>query len=890
MASSFSDLGIELMATGENAGTWGTKTNTNLQIVEKAISGYVEQAVTSGGTTQLTITDGDATESTSVARHAVIKLTGTITGNSIVTVPDSIEKVYIVTNGTSGAYTVQFKTASGTGITFGVSEKTTRLVYSDGTNIVDAGFSGASDLEGRELVLDADGDTTITADTDDQIDIKIAGADDFQFTANTFTAQSGSTIAAQALTATTITASGIVKTDDTTDASSTTDGSLQTDGGLSVAKDAVIGDDLKLLSDSSILSFGADSDTTLTHTDGTGLTLNAANKLTFRDTGLTIGSNADGDLDIVSDGTAVDSINIESAGGITLDAGTAGSGIIYEDDGTEMARIHNSSSDVILETKVSDKDLIIKGNDGGSTVTALTFDMSDAGKATFGGNVVVTGDLTVSGDDITMGTNTAGNLLVADGTNFNSIAVSSLSEISTVANDDVFLAIDTSGGGLKKIARSAVVSGLATSGAISNVVEDTSPQLGANLDTNSHNILIDDAHFIADENGNEQIIFQTTSSAVNQFDVTNAATGNPPSIKATGGDTNIDFNISAKGTGHVTVLGDTNSGAIQFNCENNSHGQILKAQPHSAGVTNEMLLPDGSSSTLVSLVATQTLTNKTLTTPVIAEIDSSADITLDATNDVNIPANVGLTFGDDGEKIEGDGTDLTIASSAKLNLTATSDVHIPNNVGIVFGGDSEKIEGDGTDLTISANNLTVDAAADIILDAAGNNVTFKSGGTSILDISNSSSDAVITASVQDKDIIFKGDDNGSAITALTLDMSDAGSAAFNDKVTIGDGKLVLNSTAVTSTAAELNLLDGVSGLVQADLTKLAAVDSTAAELNIVDGGTSATSTTLVDADRFVVNDNGTMVQVAASDLTTYINSNANFASVGKAIAMAIVFG
>ena len=253
-------------------------------------------------------------------------------------------------------------------------------------------------------------------------------------------------------------------------------------------------------------------------------------------------------------------------------------------------------------------------------------------------------------------------------------------------------------------------------------------------------------------------------------------------------------------------------------------------------------------------------------------------------------SNVGLTFGDDGEKIEGDGTDLTIASSAKLNLTATSDVHIPNNVGIVFGGDSEKIEGDGTDLTISANNLTVDAAADIILDAAGNNVTFKSGGTSILEISNSSSDAVITASVQDKDIIFKGDDNGSAITALTLDMSDAGSAAFNDKVTIGDGKLVLNSTAVTSTAAELNLLDGVSGLVQADLTKLAAVDSTAAELNIVDGGTSATSTTLVDADRFVVNDNGTMVQVAASDLTTYINSNANFASVGKAIAMAIVFG
>jgi hypothetical protein len=301
MASSYTDLGIEKMATGENAGTWGTKTNTNLDIIEKSIAGYVEQAVTSGGTTALSITDGDATESTSVARHAVIKLTGTITGNSIVTVPDSVEKVYIVTNGTSGAYTVQFKTASGTGITFGVSEKTTRLVYSDGTNLVDSGFSGASDMEGRELVLDADGDTTITADTDDQIDIKIAGADDFQFTANTFTAQSGSTIAAQALTATTVTASGIVKTDDTTEATSTTDGSLQTDGGLSVAKDAVIGDDLKLLSDSAVLSFGADSDTTLTHTDGTGLTLNSTNKLLFRDTGLYINSSTDGQLDLVAD-------------------------------------------------------------------------------------------------------------------------------------------------------------------------------------------------------------------------------------------------------------------------------------------------------------------------------------------------------------------------------------------------------------------------------------------------------------------------------------------------------------------------------------------------------------------------------------------------------------
>ena len=113
-------------------------------------------------------------------------------------------------------------------------------------------------------------------------------------------------------------------------------------------------------------------------------------KVQFRDTGLYISSNADGDLDVVSDGTAVDSINLESGGGITLDAGTASSGIIYEDDGTEMLRIHNSSSDVIIEAKVQDKDIIFKGDDGGSGVTALTLDMSAGGIATFSAAANVT--------------------------------------------------------------------------------------------------------------------------------------------------------------------------------------------------------------------------------------------------------------------------------------------------------------------------------------------------------------------------------------------------------------------------------------------------------------------------------------------------------------------
>ena len=126
-----------------------------------------------------------------------------------------------------------------------------------------------------------------------------------------------------------------------------------------------------------------------------------------------------------------------------------------------------------------------------------------------------------------------------------------------------------------------------------DVVDDTSPQLGGDLDTNSFNIAFDDAHGINDENGNEQIVFQTTSSAVNQLDITNAATGNAPSIQATGGDSNIDLKIGPKGTGNIEILGATNPGAIQLNCEANTHGIILQGPAHSAGQSYTIKFPTG---------------------------------------------------------------------------------------------------------------------------------------------------------------------------------------------------------------------------------------------------------------------------------------------------------
>ena len=124
---------------------------------------------------------------------------------------------------------------------------------------------------------------------------------------------------------------------------------------------------------------------------------------------------------------------------------------------------------------------------------------------------------------------------------------------------------------------------------------------------------------ILDTGGNELAKLTATGSAVNEFTIANAASSGSPTLSATGGDSNIDLDLLAKGTGHVTIRGNTNPGVLQLNCEANTHGQQIKSQPHSTNTTNIMLLPAGASSTLVSLVSTDTLTNKTLTSPKINE-------------------------------------------------------------------------------------------------------------------------------------------------------------------------------------------------------------------------------------------------------------------------------
>jgi hypothetical protein len=136
MASTFStDLKIELMATGENSGTWGTKTNTNLDLVQQAIVGFENIAITSTNTTLL-MTDATI----SPARNAVLRFTGTITANCTVFVASGIEKPYTLENATSGAFTVALNQVGGASVIFGAADKTTKLVYLNGTDAVDLGI------------------------------------------------------------------------------------------------------------------------------------------------------------------------------------------------------------------------------------------------------------------------------------------------------------------------------------------------------------------------------------------------------------------------------------------------------------------------------------------------------------------------------------------------------------------------------------------------------------------------------------------------------------------------------------------------------------------------------------------------------------------------------
>jgi len=183
MASTYTGLGVELQATGENAGTWGTKTNTNLQILEQISGGFTQQSIAGGAqTTELTVSDGSTGATLS---HRMIEFTGTISGNQIVTIPLDVQTFYFIKNSTSGSHTVQFKYTSGSGdtFTFAAADKGTVILFAsanDGTNpdIIDIGMGNVT-LTGTETLTNK----TLTSPKIGTSILDTNGAELFQLTA-----------------------------------------------------------------------------------------------------------------------------------------------------------------------------------------------------------------------------------------------------------------------------------------------------------------------------------------------------------------------------------------------------------------------------------------------------------------------------------------------------------------------------------------------------------------------------------------------------------------------------------------------------------------------------------------------------------------------------------
>jgi hypothetical protein len=487
-----------------------------------------------------------------------------------------------------------------------------------------------------------------------------------------------------------------------------------------------------LASNSITLGTGADTDVAVTFDGNTSdgvltwmededyfqfsddILMSTTEKLQFRDTAIYLNSSTDGQLDIVADtevqiaATTIDMNGNVDISGTIVGASTISAGTAFVPDASDGAALGTSSlefSDLFLAdaavinlgadqdttlTHVADTGILLNSTrqlqfgdsgtyihqsaDGVLDLVSDTEIEINATTIDINGAAELSGNLTL-GAQLRMPDNTASKLLIADGTSYEEKALGDLSEISTVAGDDVFLAVDTSGGGLKKITRSTIVAGLATSSAISNVVEDSTPQLGGNLDMNGNDIV-------------------TTSNA--------------------------DLELAPNGTGHVTVRGNTNSGAIQFNCESNSHGQIIQAQPHSAGVTNTMLLPAGSSSTLVSLISTDTLTNKTLTSPVLNTATVGTSI-VPASADGATLGTASAEFSDlflaDGGTIQfGNDQDVTLTHVADtgLLLNAASVVQFRDsaiNIGSPADGDLD-INADD-EIELNSTLIDINGAVDI---------------------------------------------------------------------------------------------------------------------------------------------------------------------------------
>ena len=374
MASVYTnDLRLEEIGSGEQSGTWGDTTNTNLELIAEAFSFGTEAITTNADTHATTIADG----ATDAGRSMFLKYTGTLDSACTITIgPNTVSKLWFIENGTSGSQNIIISQGSGANITIPAGQ--TKAIYSNGAGSGAAMVDAFATLNVVDLLVDDD--LTVTDD------VAIGGI---------------------------LGVTGVL----------TTTAATVFNGGFAANADSTMGTNKKLIfRDSAIhISSTADGDLSIAADDEIDITstlidINGAVDMssTLAVAGV-VTANAGVVVDEMTiDGdtlTATDTFTIDAVDDITLNSDNSGR-ILFGDDSVIYGIAYNSSSDFVLEVGTNDKDMLFKGQDNGSTITALKLDMAAAGTATFNSKIIASNGLgSTNGVTFFEGYYTAGNSL-----------------------------------------------------------------------------------------------------------------------------------------------------------------------------------------------------------------------------------------------------------------------------------------------------------------------------------------------------------------------------------------------------------------------------------------------------------------------------------------------
>ena len=595
MAVYTNDLRLKEIATGDEAGTWGTSTNTNLSLVAEAFSFGTEAITTNADTHTTTIADG----STDPGRSIFLKYTGTLDSACTITLgPNSVSKLWFIENGTSGSQSIIISQGSGANVT--IPNGQTKAVYSDGAG------SGAA-------VVDAFQDLSIP--------------------------------------------------------------------------DLFIDDDLTFTSDSAVITFGADGDTTLTHTDGTGLTLNGTNKLTFGDVASFVQQSSDGVLRI--DGEATIDLNASTAvtvsNDLKLDSDSAVLGFGADND-TTLTHTDGSGLTLNSTNKImfNDASQFIQG----SSATVLSLGATDEIDLTatlidINGNADVSGTVTATGTSVFASLDISGDIDVDGTTNLDVV--------------DIDGAVD-------------MASTLQVDGAITS-------SSGATITTTGNTAQLQLISTDADAGSGPQLdLYRNSSSPADNDEI-----------------------------GRIYFYGENDADEkIEYVL---FRGTIVDASDASEESALQIYTYcDGGQKNRIDLIPDETVFN---------EGSHDIDHRIESNNNAN------MFFVD--------------AGNDRIQIANLLLGEISSNVDIIQ--------------STSSSGLLIDVTGELTLDAdlqgTGNGIILKDAGTAYGSFFRSSSNFHIKSEASDQDMIFMGNDGGSEITALTLDMSNAGDATFNAGVGVG---------------------------------------------------------------------------------------------------------